>query len=117
MEGHESGFVSAPELKPIVRKAKQLLHRRLRIGVTDGRVFVGKFHCLDKQGNIIIVETQEFRFMEGGCKLDKDAEFDLKPEETEQRSLGIVLIPARWQTFVQLECSTSERMGLLSLES
>ena len=34
-------------------------------GLTDGRVIVGKFVCLDKQRNILLVEAQESRLVRG----------------------------------------------------
>lgn len=43
-----------------VESVRRLLHRRLKVGVSDGRVFVGRFHCLDKQGNLILFDTHEF---------------------------------------------------------
>lgn len=35
-------------VKLIVKKVRWLLYRRLKVGVEDGCIFVGKFYCLDK---------------------------------------------------------------------
>ena len=39
--------------------------RRLQVQVKDGRVLVGDFTCLDKQGNIILVNTYEHLQLNG----------------------------------------------------
>lgn len=93
--------------KLIVKKARRLLYRRLKVGVEDGRLFVGKFHCLDKQGNIILYDTVEFRNVSTG------AGFTL----VEQGVLGMVLIPARCRTSCHFECSLAEQLDLLSISS
>ena len=95
--------------KPIVKRARRLLYRRLKVGVEDRRVFVGKFHCLDKQGNIILYDTVEFRNVPGS------GEVGAVP--VEQRGLGLVLIPARCRTSCHVECSLEEQMDLLNLGS
>ncbi|KAG0628708.1 hypothetical protein M758_1G046700 [Ceratodon purpureus] len=95
--------------KPIVKKARRLLYRRLKVGVEDGRVFVGKFHCLDKQGNIILYDTVEFRNVPGSG--------DVGVAPVEQRGLGLVLIPARCRTSCHVECSLEEKMDFLNLAS
>lgn len=101
---------SVPEHgKPIVRKARRLLYRRFKVGVEDGRMFVGKFHCLDKQGNIILYDTVEFRNVPGAGGVG------MAPAE--QRSLGLVLIPARCRTSCHVECSLEEKMDLLQIGS
>lgn len=95
------------DAKPIVKKARRLLYRRMKVGVEDGRLFVGKFHCLDKQGNIILYETVEFRNVDGV----------VGGVPVEERSLGMVLIPARCRTSCHVECSLDEKLDLLSIGS
>lgn len=97
--------------KPILKRARKVLYRRLRVGVEDGRVFVGKFHCLDKQGNIILYDTVEFRHIPGVAESEGK---NLPPME--QRSLGLVLIPARCRTSCSVECSLDEQLDLLALD-
>lgn len=91
-------------VKPHVKKVRRLLYRRMKVQVEDGRLFEGKFHCLDKQGNIILYDTVEFRNVGGSGAV-------------EQRSLGLVLVPARWRTSCYVECSLDEKMDLLSVGS
>ena len=38
---------------------------RLQVQVKDGRVLVGDFNCLDKQGNIIMTNTYEVMQLNG----------------------------------------------------
>jgi small nuclear ribonucleoprotein (snRNP)-like protein len=44
---------------PAVAKLLKLLFRRMRVGVKDGRYFLGRFHCIDKQGNTILQDAGE----------------------------------------------------------
>lgn len=94
-------------LHPLVQQCHRLLHRRMRVGVSDGRFFVGKFHCLDKQGNIILYDALEYR----QPPLTSSSQPPL-----EQRGLGLVLIPARCRTSCFVECSLDEQLSLLSLQ-
>ncbi|KAF8687349.1 hypothetical protein HU200_043034 [Digitaria exilis] len=89
---------------PAVAKLRKLLFRRMLIGVNDGRYFLGLFHCLDKQGNIILQDAVEYR----------SARHSAPP--TEQRSLGLILIPAACRSSCQVDCSIDEKMSLLCLE-
>ncbi|OBZ80103.1 N-alpha-acetyltransferase 38, NatC auxiliary subunit [Grifola frondosa] len=44
-----------------IEHLKSLLKQPLRIAVEDGRVFLGTFAGTDKQLNVILVNTDEFR--------------------------------------------------------
>lgn len=95
---------------PLIKRARKLLYRNLRVGVTDGRVFVGKFHCLDKQGNIILYDAVEYR------QIAKPSSSSASASDCmEHRSLGLILISARVRTSCHVECSLDEQMSLLSL--
>ncbi|BFI41886.1 hypothetical protein MPTK2_8g03570 [Marchantia polymorpha subsp. ruderalis] len=103
---------------PLVKKARKLLYRRLRVGVEDGRIFMGKFHCLDKQGNIILYDTTEYRqISQASSSSDSTcgAGAGASPYSMELRSLGLVLIPARCRTSCFVECPMQERQSLLSV--
>lgn len=47
-----------------IRQLSSYLNFKSRIKITDGRTFIGTFVCIDKQKNIILAHTEEFR----GCK-------------------------------------------------
>ncbi|KAK3131081.1 hypothetical protein QOZ80_6BG0501790 [Eleusine coracana subsp. coracana] len=89
---------------PAVAKLRKLLFRRMLIGVKDGRYFLGLFHCIDKQGNIILQDAVEYR----------SARASSPP--TEQRCLGLILIPAACRSSCQVDCSVEEKMSLLCLD-
>jgi small nuclear ribonucleoprotein (snRNP)-like protein len=90
---------------PAVAKLRKLLFRRMLIGVNDGRYFHGLFHCIDKQGNIILQDAVEYRSAARHCS-----------PPTEQRCLGLILIPAACRSSCQVDCSVEEKMSLLCLE-
>jgi small nuclear ribonucleoprotein (snRNP)-like protein len=87
---------------PAVAKLRKLLFRRMLIGVKDGRYFLGLFHCIDKQGNIILQDAVEYR----------SARPSSSPP-TEQRCLGLILVPAACRSSCQVDCCSVE--GKLSL--
>lgn len=47
--------------RPRVDAVKALLNQVLRISTTEGRIFIGTFVCVDKQKNIILANTDEYR--------------------------------------------------------
>ena len=103
-----SNFCSS---SPLVKRARKLLYRNLRVGVTDGRVFVGKFHCLDKQGNIILYDAVEYR------QIAKPSSSSASSSNCmEHRSLGLILISARVRTSCHVECFLEEQISLLALD-
>ncbi|XP_066372844.1 uncharacterized protein [Miscanthus floridulus] len=69
---------------------RKLLFRRMLIGVNDGRYFHGLFHCIDKHGNIILQDAVEYRSAARHCS-----------PPTEQRCLGLILIPAACRSSCQ----------------
>lgn len=36
---------------------QQLLYKRLKAVLKDGRVLTGDFHCMDREGNVILSNT------------------------------------------------------------
>ena len=47
-------------------KLRNLLNKRLRVVITDGRVVVGGFVCTDKDANIILESSFEYMSEEDG---------------------------------------------------
>lgn len=70
------------------RDVRELLDAPIRVGLTDGRVVVGCFSCLDKQFNLLLTNAREMRWVQSGAA---DA-------ECTERHLGTVLVPRRWVT-------------------
>ena len=73
---------------PAVIAVRERIDNLLRVGLTDGRVIIGKFVCLDKQRNVLLVEARESR------PVAPTVEGDV-PERA-SRHIGIVLVPRRW---------------------
>ena len=88
-----------------VARLKRLLYRRMLIGVNDGRYFLGLFHCIDKQGNIILQDAVEYRSARHSSS-----------SPMEQRGLGLILIPAACRSSCHVDCFIEEQMSLLSLD-
>jgi len=115
-----------PDELPLVRRTRQLLYRRMKVRAlhhpnatpnpgergatdgggtklvqvqtTDGRVFVGRFHCLDPQGNLLLAQTVEHRHTVGA---------DGAPS-VEERTLGLVLVPIAHRVSACFEVSLAE---------
>ncbi|KAK6932173.1 LSM domain, eukaryotic/archaea-type [Dillenia turbinata] len=88
-----------------VSRVRKLLFRRMLVGVNDGRFFLGSFHCIDKQGNIILQDAVEYR---NTCRS--------APSPMEQRCLGLILIPSTCRTSCHVDCAVEEQLSLLSLK-
>ena len=68
-------------------QVRKYLDGAIRVGLTDGRILVGRFLCFDKQRNILMNEARESRMAA--------AVLGDVPEKTE-RHLGIVIVPRKW---------------------
>ena len=68
-------------------RLRECIDAPLRVGLPDGRVIIGRFACVDKQRNVLLIDALEVR------KSPPQVEGDV-PESSE-RHLGIVLIPRR----------------------
>lgn len=79
------------------KKAARLLHRKVKVVVKDGRVLFGELNCLDKQGNLILINTYELQELNG---------------RRHQKEMGQVLIPAAHRTSCELEAMPHEVEGL-----
>ncbi|KAI8374281.1 uncharacterized protein BYT42DRAFT_615455 [Radiomyces spectabilis] len=67
-----------------IRQLESYLNFKARIKITDGRVFIGVFVCIDKQKNVILAHTEEFR-------------------GNEQRLVGLVMIPGKHLVSMETE--------------
>ncbi|KAL6206870.1 hypothetical protein ACLB2K_024116 [Fragaria x ananassa] len=87
-----------------VTRVKKLIFRRMLVGIKDGRFFLGTFHCIDKQGNIILQDSVEYRSTRRSST-----------SPTEQRCLGLILIPSSCRISCHVGCSVEEQLSLLSV--
>jgi len=83
----------APAPSPIPALASTLGHR-YRLGLTDGRTLVGRFTCLDRQGNLV---------------LDHALEYAPGTVAAEGREVGLVLVPQRHWAKVERELVAGEQ--------
>ncbi|KAF9596968.1 hypothetical protein IFM89_014682 [Coptis chinensis] len=88
-----------------VSRVRKLLFRRMLVGVNDGRFFLGAFHCIDKQGNIVLQDAVEYRTTRRSSHSPMDT-----------RCLGLILIPSSCRSSCHVDCSIEEQLSLLSLE-
>lgn len=87
-----------------IAQLRGYLNHKARIAITDGRVFIGTFVCTDKQKNIILAHTTEYR---GGTAL-----LTMGPLVTshalflfldEHRIVGLVMIPGKHLVKMEIE--------------
>ncbi|PIN04055.1 hypothetical protein CDL12_23402 [Handroanthus impetiginosus] len=100
----ESSHTSETKTSIYVAQAKKLIHRRMLVGIKDGRFFIGNFYCIDKQGNIILQDAVEYRSTRRSS-----------PSPMEHRGVGLILIPSSCRTSCHVDCSIEEQLSLLSL--
>ncbi|XP_062160399.1 uncharacterized protein LOC133867660 [Alnus glutinosa] len=98
----ESSDGSNPNSSDLVTRVRNMLYRRMLVGIRDGRFFLGTFHCIDKQGNIILQDTVEYRSARRSS-----------PSPMEQRCLGLILIPSSCRSSCHVDCSIEEQLSLL----
>ncbi|XP_021904626.1 uncharacterized protein LOC110819658 isoform X2 [Carica papaya] len=98
-----SNVRNSSSLDPVSR-ARELLFRRMLVGIKDGRFFLGTFHCIDKQGNIILQDAVEYRSTRRSS-----------PSSMEQRCLGLILVPASCRTSCHVDCSIEEQLSMVQL--
>ena len=72
----------------VVERVKGMMGRQLRVHLTDGRVVMGLFDCVDKQGNVI---------------LDRALEWKSLAELETERSVGYVLVPGKHIVKAEIE--------------
>lgn len=81
--------------------ARQLLHKRFKVVVKDGRVLVGDFLCIDKQGNLILGNTYQ--------------QVDSQLEPYTERPIGQVLVPATQRVSCHVEVMPNEEQSMKDL--
>ena len=88
---------------PRHRARRSMMGREIRVKVVDGRVFVGRFECYDKQGNILMEDAMS-------------TTLDDRRGRREQRDYrGMIIIQKQrsvWRTIVRRRGGRSPRAGL-----
>ena len=78
---------------PAIARLRLLIGRTLRIQISDSRLFLGTFACTDRERNVILTNTEEFRL---------DA---LAAATSQGRYVGMVMIPWKYVTKAEVEGS------------
>ncbi|ORX88536.1 hypothetical protein K493DRAFT_236290 [Basidiobolus meristosporus CBS 931.73] len=76
-----------------IRTLRSYLNLKARIKATDGRIFLGTFMCIDKDKNIILAQTDEYR----GVSPPPPVYLE------EKRFVGLVMIPGKHLVKVEIE--------------
>ncbi|CCM01431.1 uncharacterized protein FIBRA_03483 [Fibroporia radiculosa] len=85
----------APPRPPVpvsIQRVKALLRLPIRLSIQDGRIFIGTFAGVDKQLNILLINSEEFRI--GADYVDGNPN---------GRFVGQVMVP--WRLVVKVEAS------------
>jgi len=80
-------YLSSSAPSSAVDELRSTLSATYRVGVTDGRVFLGTFACIDKEKNMILINADEYRFEEGRWM---------------DRYVGMIMLP--WDLVKTVEC-------------
>ncbi|KAH7058685.1 hypothetical protein B0J12DRAFT_737318 [Macrophomina phaseolina] len=85
----------------------QLIGRNLRVHVTDKRMFIGQMKCTDKDRNIILALTHEYRppseaAIRAAIRSSGDPSVQLP---LSSRYVGLVVVPGRYVS--KIECEES----------
>lgn len=89
MPPNDSSGSGSASIAPV----EALLQKTIRISISDRRIFIGTFVCMDKQRNLIVTNTEEFHL--GGSH--------------QGRYVGMVMVP--WNLVLKVEVETSDETG------
>mmetsp|Transcript_12769 Transcript_12769/g.22008 ORF Transcript_12769/g.22008 Transcript_12769/m.22008 type:complete len:117 (+) Transcript_12769:23-373(+) len=102
----ENSEITQGEIRDGRNFLRRLLNRRMRCVVKDERIFIGTFVCYDKQGNIVMSDSEEYRRFQSASEAKQDEE---------RRIVGWVLIPSH--ALVSCHVETYPDLEGLILES
>ncbi|KAJ3023938.1 hypothetical protein HKX48_009146 [Thoreauomyces humboldtii] len=85
-----------------LQRLQSFLNERMRVTISDGRVFIGYFMCIDSARNLILSSSEEFK--DGGFVEKVDGGRNTLPDELnlvhqsfseERRFVGLIMIPGQ----------------------
>ncbi|KAL4161129.1 hypothetical protein PRNP1_001684 [Phytophthora ramorum] len=71
----------------------KLLGSLVRLRISDGRVVVGRFHCFDKQQNVILKDAREFAPTCAEVGKNNKDKAQARDQDEEARFAGVLLPP------------------------
>ena len=109
----------ANDKQTIVTMARRLLHRRIRMRLVDGRILIGNFQCLDKQGNILLSNTVEIR-KKNASSHGSGTKNSISTTETrgpvnagwDERMVGLVVVPPHARKSCEVKATENEAVFL-----
>lgn len=83
----------------------RFLNKLLHVHTNDGRTFVGQLKCTDRERNLILAVTHEYRAVEGGRPQQQQhrTDTDMPPPEMRKRFVGLVVVPGQYITKIEVE--------------
>jgi len=79
---------------------QNLFDKPLKVLLSDGRTIIGKFVCIDRERNLVLVDAIAY--------LPSDSQLlDGSNPETDFRTLGVVMVPGKHLIKAEAEVSTS----------
>ncbi|KAK4175124.1 N-alpha-acetyltransferase 38-A, NatC auxiliary subunit [Triangularia setosa] len=96
-----------------------LLNKNLRVGTTDGRMFWGSFKCTDSDCNLVLQHTYEYRppslaQLQEAAAQDDEAQKGKVVMDMTSRYLGLVVVPGKYITKIEVEEFASQLKDTLS---
>lgn len=85
-----------------IDKLKSYLNKFMKVEITDGRIFIGRFNAIDNSGNLLLGETTEIRIRKDSkttsttTTTSKDSKSNENNNNNETlRSVGSILIKGK----------------------
>lgn len=79
-----------PDPSSALDMLRSTLSQYYKITIQDGRYFIGSFACIDRDKNMILTNTEEYRTFRPG-------------EPPKARFVGMVMIPWKWVVKAEVE--------------
>ncbi|KAG0644657.1 hypothetical protein HOY80DRAFT_878319 [Tuber brumale] len=93
-------------LSPVLQ---EFINKTMRITTTDTRVFVGELKCTDKDRNLILAQTHEYRYPTGdGLRAEVESGEGVVEEgkvklTLKSRYIGLVVVPGEFIVKIEVE--------------
>ncbi|KAG0123582.1 hypothetical protein HOY82DRAFT_527129 [Tuber indicum] len=93
-------------LSPVLQ---EFINKTMRITTTDTRVFVGELKCTDKDKNLILAQTHEYRYPTGnGLRAEVESGEGVVEEgkvrlTLKSRYIGLVVVPGEFIVKIEVE--------------
>jgi len=95
--------------EPYVTPSPELqtyIDQTLRVTTTDNRFFVGELKCTDRDKNLILAQTSEYRYPSRQEVLAQEQEADERGRvkvDLRSRFIGLVVVPGNVITKIEIE--------------